>query len=322
MTYFGNKYMKPDINFIKIHDNEAQIKALLEELVLNPRINALKWSKITHQTPNLKIGYPGQHLASLITGVKGSKTAARGDDLEDGTEVKSCSRIDQMDKCKDCESPVARSEQVCSVCGSNNIQRKDDSKWLFTIKSERDLQVITQDVKRVLLILGDYPNFDNQDYDTLRFQCFEIWTQSIRHQKFTEILSNYYYKIYLPNKNSNPKKTPAPKNFWPYSYQFYLCNPILTFSCYVYNASIQPEIDIKNYIEPQEDRSKFNSESMPIELLNPKEKVLLKEHLQLENEKDLPRFIDENMREILPLRDTDKGFNTKTPHVRKSKKKR
>ncbi|QYX31965.1 MamI family restriction endonuclease [Sphaerospermopsis torques-reginae] len=312
--------MKPDINFITIHNNEAQIKALLEELVLNPRINALKWSKITYQTPNLKIGYPGQHLASLITGVKGSKTAARGDDLEDGTEVKSCSRIDQMDKCKDCESPVARSEKVCSVCGSNNIQRKDDSKWLFTIKSENDLQVITQDVKRVLLILGDYPNFDNQDYDTLRFQCFEIWTQSIRNRKFKEILSNYYYKIYLPKKNSG--KTPDPKNFWPYQYQFYLCNPILTFSCYVYNASIQPEIDIKHYIKPQEDRSNFGSELMPIEILNRKEKELLQEHLNVKNEKDLPQFINEDLREILPLRDTDKGFKVNTPHIRKSSKKR
>ncbi|MFM5886975.1 MAG: MamI family restriction endonuclease, partial [Dolichospermum sp.] len=251
--------MKPDINFITIHDNEAQIKALLKELILQPRINALKWSKITDQTPNLKIGYPGQHLASLITGVKGSKTAARGDDLADGTEVKSCSRIDQMDKCKDCKSPVSRSEKLCYVCGSKNIDRKEDSKWLFTIKNESDLQIITQDVKRVLLILGDYPNFNNQDYNTLRFQCFEIWTQSIRNQKFKEILSNYYYKIYLPNKHSKPKETPAPKNFWPYQYQFYLCNPILTFSCYVYNASNEPQIDIKHYIKPQEDRSNIDS---------------------------------------------------------------
>lgn len=322
MTYFGNENMKPDINLITIHNNEAKIKALLEELILQPRINALKWSKITHQTPNLKIGYPGQHLASLITGVKGSKTAARGDDLEDGTEVKSCSRIDQMDKCKDCESPVARSEQVCSVCGSKKIDRKKDSKWLFTIRSEKELQVITQDVKRVLLILVDYPNFDKQDYDTLQFQCFEIWTQSIRNRKFKEILSNYYYKIYLTKKNSNPKETPAPKNFWPYKYEFYLCNPILTFSCYVSNASTEPQIDIKRYIKPEEDRSKLNSESMPRELLKPKEKVLLKEHLQLENEKDLPPSIDENLREILPLIDTDKGFNINTPHIRKSRKNR
>lgn len=314
--------MKPDINFITIHDNESQIKALLEELILQPRINALKWSQITHQTPNLKIGYPGQHLASLITGVKGSKTAARGDDLEDGTEVKSCSRIDQMDKCNDCESPVARSEKVCYACGSNNINRKEDSKWLFTIKSERDLQVITQDVKRVVLILGDYPNFDNQDYETLRFQCFEIWTQSIRNRKFKEILSNYYHKIYLTNKNSNPKQTPAPKNFWPYNYQFYLCNPVKTFSCYVYNASQNPEIDIQDYIKPHIDRTNVNSVSMPIELLNNQEKLSLKNHLQLENEKDLPSFIDENLREILPLRDTGKGFNINTSHVRKSTKSR
>jgi hypothetical protein len=229
-----------------------------------------------------------------------------------------------MDNCRDCKFPVARSEKVCSACGSNNIDRKNDSKWLFTIKSESDLQVITQDVKRVLLILGDYPNFGNQDYNTLRFQCFEIWTQSIRNRKFKEILSNYYYKIYLTNKNSNPKKTPAPKNFWPYSYQFYLCNPILTFSCYVYNASNKPQIDIKHYIKPDIDRTKIDSILMPIEILDKDKmnKQLLQNHLQLENEKDLPRFIDENMREILPLRDTDKGFNIKTPHVRKSRKKR
>ena len=61
---------------------------------------------------------------------------------------------------------------------------------------------------------------------------------------------------------------------------------------------------------------------MPIELLNNQEKLSLKNHLQLENEKDLPSFIDENLREILPLRDTGKGFNINTPHVRKSSKSR
>jgi len=166
--------MQPDINLITIKDNKVLIKKLLEELVLEPRINALKWSEVTHQTPNLRIGYPGQHLASLITGIKGRKTGARGDDLEDGTEVKSCSRIDQMDSCKDCKSPVARIEIKCSSCGSSNIERKDDSKWLFTIRSENDLKVLTQDVERIFLLLADYPNFAQQDYDTLRFQSFEI----------------------------------------------------------------------------------------------------------------------------------------------------
>jgi hypothetical protein len=52
------------------------IEKLIRELVLEPRLNALEWSKITKQTPNMKIGYPGQHLASLITGVQGVRTGA------------------------------------------------------------------------------------------------------------------------------------------------------------------------------------------------------------------------------------------------------
>ena len=83
--------MKPEAKYITISDNKNRIEQLLMELVLEPRIKALVWSQITRQTPNMKIGYPGQHLASLITGVEGSRTGARGDDLVDGTEVKSCS---------------------------------------------------------------------------------------------------------------------------------------------------------------------------------------------------------------------------------------
>jgi hypothetical protein len=87
--------MQPNQKFITIADNRDQIIRLLQELVLQPRINAIKWSDITKQTPNIKIGYPGQHLVSLITGVEGERTGARGKDLADGSEVKSCSRIDQ-----------------------------------------------------------------------------------------------------------------------------------------------------------------------------------------------------------------------------------
>ena len=82
-----------DDKYIRIDENEKKIKELLYQLVLNPRVTALKWSSITKQTPNMKIGYPAQHIASLITGVYGARTGDRGDDLEDGTEVKSCSRV-------------------------------------------------------------------------------------------------------------------------------------------------------------------------------------------------------------------------------------
>jgi hypothetical protein len=42
--------MQPDTNFISINNNKTLIQNLLQELVLEPRIKALQWSKITHQT--------------------------------------------------------------------------------------------------------------------------------------------------------------------------------------------------------------------------------------------------------------------------------
>ncbi len=259
--------MKPEEKFINITDNKTKIKQLIEELVLAPRLNAIKWSQITKQTPNIKIGYPGQHLASLITGMPGERTGARGNDLIDGSEVKSCSRVDQLDVCKACKSPVSRSEEICPACNSKDVSRKEDSKWLFTIRNENDLKVLINDVKRVVLLIADYPNFESNDFNTLRFQAYEIWTQSPRNKRFSELMDNYYHKIYLGHKTKDASKNPAPKNFWPYSYQFFLCNPILTFSCIVKDANTKPKIDIQHYIEPNQDRSKLESVLMPPNLL-------------------------------------------------------
>jgi len=329
--------MKPNQALISINDNQSKIKQLLSELVLEPRTNALKWSAITRQTPNIKVGYPGQHLASLITGMLGERTGARGNDLSDGSEVKSCSRIDQLDVCKDCKSPVARAELVCPTCNSKNISRKDDSKWLFSVKSESDLKVLTVEVKRVILIIGDYPNFEDGDFDTLRFQAFEIWTNSPRCSRFREIMENYYYKIYLGHKSKDQSKTPAPKNFWPYSYQFYLCNPILTFSCTIKNATTNPVITIDKFTDPKADRSEIESEPMPSWVLDDVEFGVLVNSANkkdLQNSIDIPfdlfsklptkkqkehlTFINENLRNLLPLRDTDKISTAKKAYSRRT----
>lgn len=334
--------MKPQGNLVTIKDNAKQIMNLLSELVLAPRLNAIKWSSITKQTPNIKIGYPGQHLASLITGMPGERTGARGNDLVDGSEVKSCSRIDQLDKCNNCDSAVARMENVCPECGSTDIDRKNDSKWLFTIRSEQDLNVLTHDVKRVVLVLGDYPNFENEDFGTLRFQTFEIWPEAPRQKRFAEIMTNYYHKIFLEHRKRNAEKTPAPKNFWPFEYQFYLCNPILTFSCLILNANTKPTMKIVKYIKPTGDRSKIPSEIMPVELLkndelnilltkakpNELSPMLQKSSIKkdmLVNPKKFSRKekaaafigIDETLRAYLPLRDTDRIAVAKSAYSRR-----
>lgn len=305
--------MQPDGTKITIHNNANQIKLLLNEVFVKPRQNLLKWSAITKQTPNIKIGYPGQHLASLITGVEGQRTGARGHDLADGSEVKSCSRIDQLDKCQDCSSPVSRFEATCPNCDSANIKRNNDSKWLFSVRNEPELNLLTKDVKRVVLIIGDYPNYDDSDFDTLRFQAFEVWPTTERNKRFTELLTNYYHNIYMEHRRRTPNKNPAPKNFWPYSYQFYLCNPILTFSCMVNNASTDASITIEHYVEPDVDRAGLSTVPMPTSLLTPKEKEFLTAKLGTE----LGQYLDEEQRAYLDLRDTDRIASAKNEYSRR-----
>lgn len=258
---------------IDIIINIQVISTFLIEMILDPRKIALKWSKITKQTPALNFAYIFQHLSSLLTGYEGTRSGARGDDVSDGTEVKSCNRVDQVDECSECKEKVMRSEKKCLNCNSDKINRKEDSKWLFTIRSEEELQeLITCD--RVLLILSDYPEFDQNNFEKIRIRAFEIYPNNPRHYRFVEIMKNYYFDIYLNNLEKNPKKVPAPKNFWPNSYQFYLSNPIKIFECVITSINENPNIESIDFIIPTIDRCNLPSENLPKSILSKNEKKL------------------------------------------------
>lgn len=296
--------MQPDITKVTIGDNLSKIKSFMSEMILTPRERMLEWSKITNQTPNLKIGYPGQHLASLITGIPGTATGARGEDIADGTEVKSCSRIDQVDKCLDCKNNVMRVQKSCPTCGSANIRRNNDSKWLIAIRNEQELNLYLKDIPRMFFLIADYPNFDALDFATIRFSSFEIWNQSVRAKNFRKLLEDYYTHIYLTHIKKNPKKTPAPKNFWPYSYQFYLCNPIKTFECIIHNADKKPELEITHYVDPKTNRAHLPSENLPCDLLTREEREFLQGRgIKL----DTIDQCDEEVKGFLPLRATSEA---------------
>ncbi len=257
--------MKPQKKYVTIGNNVKRIEKLMGELVLQPRLKILEWSKITKQTPSIKIGYVGQHLASIVVGMPGQKTGARGNDIVDGSEVKSCNRVDASDVCKNniCKTKISRFESVCPDCGSADIKRDKTSKWLFTIRSKKDLRILTEDVKRIILVLADYPNFDKNDFEEIRFQVFEIWTNSPRCKAFKDTMKDYYENVFLAHKKKDNAKTPAPQNFWPYDFRFYLCNPIKIFSCAVKNANKNPRLKIELYISPKMDRRELPSELMP-----------------------------------------------------------
>lgn len=204
------------------------------------------------------------------------------------------------------------------------------------------LKYLAIDIDRVFLTIADYPNFSENDFDTIRFQAFEIWNRTERHRHFTTLMNNYYYKIFLEHIKKNPNKTPAPKNFWPYSYQFYLCNPIKVFSCIVENANIDPVININYIVNPDKNREELESEQMPISLLSIEEiktliqvpKNIIEKQLKgidyntfirtISRDKiekkfllnHLP-FVDETTRTFFQLRDTDIIVESKTTYQRR-----
>jgi len=286
---------------------------MLKELVLQPRRNLAKWANITKQTPNIKIGYSTQYLASLVTGVEGQRTGARGHDLRDKSEVKSCSRVDQLDKCRNCKAAVAGAGKECPECGSTNIKRNNDSECLLRIRSEVELKFPLDEVPRIVFIISDYQNYDAGDWSTLQFQVFEIWPQYERHIHLRNLMMNYFHNIYLPHIEKNPRATPAPNNFWPYSFQFYMCNPARTFHCVVTDALENPQINVLEYIGPTIDRATVEPVRMPVSLLKRDERDVLHSRI---DDRAFTRAekigLDERQRMFLPFRDIDHA----SPHSR------
>ena len=322
--------MQPESSKVVIDDNLTKIKEFIQDVIVSPRKTMKNWSITTNQTPAVKLGYVGQHLASLITGVRGTGSGARGDDLIDGSEVKSCNKIDQVDTCKDCGSHVMRYETECPQCGSSKITRKKDSKWLFSVRDEYELNQYLN-LNRILLILMDYPNFDSGDYKDVRISAFEIYPREKRMKVFGELITNHYYNIYLPKVTGKMKEGQTkgnPMNLHPFSYQFFKCNPIKVFQCIIHDIDSSPniEIDEDGYVLPNQERGdNMPSILMPSSLLKVNEwDVLLNSadynqeiYPRLKTKMPKERFealsqkgkqlalpsLDEQLRKYLPMRE-------------------
>lgn len=219
------------MNSSKLGTIEAT-EGILKDLFIDLRQNTLKWSKITHQTSQVRMGYVGQHLVSAVTGFKGGKSGARGSDLvlpdNKSAEIKSCNRVDQLGFCKDCEERVSSTEPSCPVCSSSNIIRPEDSKWLLSFKTDLDFINALKPIYYyfVLFEYKDVNDIGNNDID------ISIWKIDTANSKgFLRALVDYYYTI---RKNSSS----APFNLWPYSFKFILCEPELIYKAEIVNDNI------------------------------------------------------------------------------------
>ncbi len=179
---------------------------------------------------------------------------------------------------------------------------------------------------RVVLILMDYPGFNENNFKDIRISCFEIYPKENRMSVFCDLIRNHYYNIYLPKAQAGQKTNPM--NLHPFGFQFYKCNPVKIFSCIIKNIDTEPEIiiDEDGYVSPESPRSSsIPSLMMPSRLLKKNEwEILLatadydseisplmtesidisqfKKLSNTEKSRILPE-LDENLRSYIPLRE-------------------
>ncbi|MBS3099262.1 MamI family restriction endonuclease [Candidatus Pacearchaeota archaeon] len=240
----------------KLKTSKELIKECINDLYIDPRNSMRKWSKITNQTALGKFAYPSQHLSSLITGIKGVGTSARGDDLSDGSEVKSCSRADQLSECKECGAKVLVWQEKCPACNSDKINIKTDSHWIFLIRSKDELDLLLNKIPRIILILFDKKSENSED---IRLRA---WSVNPREKHVQEFFKDYFFNNY--EKKSNP----APCNLHPLQYDFYMMKPKIIFNAEINIKDKETNILFWNLKKPK-------NEEMPIHLLKKEQLVSL-----------------------------------------------
>lgn len=204
-------------------ERKSEITKFLKEIYLDFFNSMIKWSEMTEQTILFPKGYFGQTLVSLITGIVGNSTAARGDDLKDGSEVKTAARLHQLNNCLDCKARVAALKKICPKCGSKRIRVMKDSHWICAIK-ENNYDEYHHKIPTIYFLL-----VDDEDLSDDEIARFIVWTivpnKNKKWQK--DYVDDYYFKNYLVRKKKG--ENPAPMNIHPDGPKFNSVSPVKIF---------------------------------------------------------------------------------------------
>ena len=92
--------METKLDLQKLNDEDRFNTAirLLQEQVVDQRKRLHFWKDLTNQPAQIDTGYVSQHLVSIITQIPGEGMRGKGEDLKDGSEVKSANFLDSLDK--------------------------------------------------------------------------------------------------------------------------------------------------------------------------------------------------------------------------------
>jgi len=214
------------------------MKKLIRDIYVGYRINIIAWSQVTKQTPIVDPEYISMHLVSIFTGISGTGTAARGLDLSDESEVKSSSRVEQLGKCRRCNSPITSLEQVCGNCGSSDILRKFDSHWIFSLRTEHEVDALLS-CPTIYLVLIDYENIETRD--NIRIRIWKLDPRDIFVQKF---FRDYYFEEYY-RRRFKRGNIPAPCNLHPDKPLTKFLKPSLLFSTKIDFSTEETDIIIQ-----------------------------------------------------------------------------
>ena len=215
---------------------------LIYDLYIDLRRRVNSWASITHQTAQARMGYVGQHLVSTVTGYRGGRSGARGKDLilpnDEYAEIKTCYRVDQLGKCNSCNARVASIELLCPECGSEDLQRNDDSKWLIGIRHDQEFSNILEP-KYYYLVLFEFTDLNSPD--TIQSS---IWRVESNVPGFALCMIDYYKNIRAASKSK------APFNLWPYQLKFDVMRSLL-----IYRSHITKDDTIITHLFPGRDES-------------------------------------------------------------------
>ncbi|MCW6160725.1 MAG: MamI family restriction endonuclease [Candidatus Micrarchaeales archaeon] len=255
-------------NSQRLETSDNLIKECILDLYINPKKSMVKWSKITNQTAQGKFAYPSQHLASLITGIKGKGSAARGDDLADGSEIKSCSRADQLRSCNNCGANVLLWQKECPNCGSTDIKVDTSSHWIFPIRSDDELDLLLNRVPRIIFIL-----FDKEDSESENIRI-RAWTVNPQESYVKAFFTDYYVNNFKMKTDKGEK--PAPCNLHPLKYDFFMMRPKLIFHADIIENDVEIEFWDLKHPKEQPMFSHLLSKEQLIQIFGKKVSVLKK----------------------------------------------
>ncbi len=132
---------------------------------------------------------------------------------------------------------IASIEKICpnQQCGAegNDIERKDDSKWLLSVKNEKELAELFIP-KTYYFVLFEFINLKKAE--DIAVKIFEV---NPKCPGFALCMIDYYYNI----------KKNAPFNLWPDSPKFLMMKPKI-----IYNAEISASDSIRTITFPSQDR--------------------------------------------------------------------